>query len=282
MIDLDQIESQFRASVKEKPVFERPTVEKVLLVTDQNSTDSAHILEQVQSFLRVLADASWTTITGDEFNSVQSLLGMCEEQRADLIITYRHLHEKEDLPYSLGTYCDMLTQVMTTPILLVPKPRHARFSEILHNTDRVMIMTDHIVGERGLVNWGLRLCEAGGRLVLTHIEDDAVYHRYIAAIGKISGLDTEYAREAIQKTLLKEANDYIDAIAEGVRTHVQTSVEIAREVRMGHAVRHFKELVEEHEVDILVFNTKDEDQMAMHGVAYSLGVELKDRPLLML
>ena len=41
-------------------------------------------------------------------------------------------------------------------------------------------------------------------------------------------------------------------------------------------------LIEEHEVDLLVMNTKDEDQLAMHGLAYSLAIELRAIPLLML
>ena len=35
-------------------------------------------------------------------------------------------------------------------------------------------------------------------------------------------------------------------------------------------------------VDLLVMNTKDEDQLAMHGLAYPLAVELRQIPLLML
>ena len=50
-------------------------------------------------------------------------------------------------------------------------------------------------------------------------------------------------------------------------------------------VRHvlgYKELVEENEIDLLVMYTKDEEQLAMHGIAYPLAVELRSTPLLML
>ena len=53
-------------------------------------------------------------------------------------------------------------------------------------------------------------------------------------------------------------------------------------VASGHHIRAYRSLVEEHEVDLLVMNTKDEDQLAMHGLAYPLAVELHDIPLLML
>ena len=45
---------------------------------------------------------------------------------------------------------------------------------------------------------------------------------------------------------------------------------------------HTELLAEKHDVDLLVFNTKEEDQLAMHGVAYPLAVELRRLPLLML
>ena len=53
-------------------------------------------------------------------------------------------------------------------------------------------------------------------------------------------------------------------------------------VTSGHHIRTYRRLIEEHEVDLLVMNTKDEDQLAMHGLAYSLAIELRAIPLLML
>ena len=44
----------------------------------------------------------------------------------------------------------------------------------------------------------------------------------------------------------------------------------------------YRRLIEQHEVDLLVLNTKDEDQLAMRGIAYALAVELRQTPLLML
>ena len=41
-------------------------------------------------------------------------------------------------------------------------------------------------------------------------------------------------------------------------------------------------LVRQHAIDMLVANTKDEDQSAMHGMAYSLSVEMVDVALLLL
>ncbi len=40
--------------------------------------------------------------------------------------------------------------------------------------------------------------------------------------------------------------------------------------------------IDEKQVDLLVLNTKDGDQLAMHGLAYPLAVEVRQIPLLML
>ena len=51
---------------------------------------------------------------------------------------------------------------------------------------------------------------------------------------------------------------------------------------MGHHLDDLTRLIEERKADLLVLNTKDEDQLAMHGMAYPLAVELTTTPILML
>jgi hypothetical protein len=51
---------------------------------------------------------------------------------------------------------------------------------------------------------------------------------------------------------------------------------------MGDRIEEYRRLVEDHRIDLLVLNTMDGDQLAMHGQAYSLAVELRGAPLLML
>ena len=53
-------------------------------------------------------------------------------------------------------------------------------------------------------------------------------------------------------------------------------------VVMGNRLRDYRRLIDEHEVDLLVLNTKDDEQLAMHGVAYPLTIELRNIPLLLL
>ena len=53
-------------------------------------------------------------------------------------------------------------------------------------------------------------------------------------------------------------------------------------MRTGHRLREYQQLIDEHSVALLVIHTKDEDQLAMHGLAYPLAVELRHTPLLMI
>ena len=59
-------------------------------------------------------------------------------------------------------------------------------------------------------------------------------------------------------------------------------IEIKEIVTLGHNLHEHQRLVQDHNVDLLVLNTKDHDQLAMHGLAYPLAVELRTTPLLML
>ena len=58
--------------------------------------------------------------------------------------------------------------------------------------------------------------------------------------------------------------------------------EIRSIVTMGERIEEYRRLVEDHRVDLLVLNTMDAGQLAMHGKAYALAVALRGIPLLLL
>ena len=51
---------------------------------------------------------------------------------------------------------------------------------------------------------------------------------------------------------------------------------------MGHHLSEVRRLLDDHQVNLLVLQTKDEDQLAMHGLAYPLVIEMRHIPVLML
>ncbi|MBW2278983.1 MAG: hypothetical protein JRF63_15935 [Deltaproteobacteria bacterium] len=208
---------------------------------------------------------------GSEFRTAGELLALVESAAPDIICTYRNLHSGAwRWPYSLGTHVDLLTQHTDVPIMLLPHPEAERSAEhAIENTDTVMAIADHLTGDHRLVNYAV------------WFTDEATFGRYMEVISKIPTIDTDEAREAVREQLLKEPQDYIDNCVEVLRA-AGTHVKVEHLVVFGHHLLDYRRLIEQHEVDLLVLNTKDEDQLAMHGIAYALAVELRQIPLLML
>ena len=284
MVDLDRFESQFRAAVKERPVFAPPEVGTVLAITDVDEAEAKQLQDLIRKFLAILDDPSiaWRTASSTEINSVRAMLNTIEQVQPDLIVSYRHLFEDDkDLPHSLGTYADMLTQALTTPVLLLPNPQRAETPRSLQGTRKVLAITDHIVGDQRLVNWALHFVRNDGQLWMANIEDDHLFKRYVEIIGKIPDIDTETASSAIEQRLIHEAEDFLEAWAKSIRTDFP-GIQVETLVRLGHTTRDYMDIAREVEADLVVFNTREEGQLAMHGVAYALAVELLDTPLLML
>jgi hypothetical protein len=201
--------------------------------------------------------------------------------QADLICTYRNLKTPADsFPFSLGSHLDIMTQATAVPVLVLPRPDMPNRS-VPDNMDSIMVITDHLTGDEKLVSTAVHLGEPGAVVILTHVEDERQLKRFLATIGKIPSLNTENAEQSLREQLLKEPRDYIDSIREVLKAS-DLNVEIDAIVTMGNHLRDYRRLIEEHKVDLLVMNTKDDEQLAMHGLAYPLTVELRNTPMLLL
>ncbi len=281
---LDVFESVFRSA--DKPVYARGRVEiaRVLIVTDLSDAEGAPLVDQVRTFLSVLGgDLEWRHLGGADFASVGSLLEQIERAAPDLAVTYRHLHSNAwKWPHGLGEYLDVLTQATDIPVLVLPHPDAGRaLPHAIANTDCVMAITDHLTGDARLIDYALRFTAPSGTCWLTHIESQRDLEHFLAAVEKIPEIETDDARELVQAQLLKEPRDYVES-CRGVIEALSVPVKIEAIVTMGDRVEEYRRLVEDHRVDLLVLNTLDGDQLAMHGQAYPLAVELRGIPLLML
>lgn len=283
MDQIDEFESMFKAAEREQYVYADVPIDSITIISDRNRNKAESLRSSVSSFLPRIEDAQhWRIIAAEDFSNVTQLLSRLDEQKTDLIITYRHLFEESLVPqHSLGVYLDVLTQVTTIPVLVLPGTAVDPVSLVDRTCERVMIVADHISGDAGLINYGARMVRNGGTLWLCHIEDDAVFDRYAKVLGRIPEIDTDEACRLIEAQLLKEANDYIETCVAEL-TERGPNVSYQSSVSMGHFLRQYRDLVSSHEIDLLVANTNDEDQMAMHGLAYSLSVELCDVPMLLL
>ena len=286
MTRIDQFESVFKSA--DKPVFryEPFSVGSPMVLTDLDD-------EAAESFA-VLAGkyagaggsreiSAQRVIKGADFSTIEECLELIAVGKPDLICTYRGLHSDcWRWGQSLGSYVEVLTQTVSVPVLVFPHPAAAEMLSAAEAGCRhVMAMTDHLAGDICLVNAALFFTPAQGTLHLTNLEDQQVFERYMEAIDKIPSIDSAAARDSVLAQILKEARDYIQS-CRTVLEEQGLDVEIQETVELGLHVADYKRLAAARDVDLLVMNTKDSGQLAMHGLAYELAVELNDIPLLLL
>lgn len=285
MTNLDQFESAFRSASRTVFEFERRSFNRVALLTDLDGEAAQPVHESMRAFLAAaLPDADFEEILGPEYGSVQELLTRLgadsDREQFDLVCTYRNL-ERVAWPASLGTYVDVLTQATSTPTLLMPRPGELPSPAEIGSPETVMVMTDHLQGNHALVSAGASIIAKGGTLLLSHIEDELAFERLMVAISKIPDIDTDTARQTIRHQLLKDPHDFVTSCRDVLADELP-GIAIEELVVMGHHLAAYRQLIGDHAVDLLVMNTKDDDQMAMHGMAYPLAVELRAIPMLLL
>ena len=287
MSKIDQFESLFRAA--DKPVFELEpvNVRDVLIVTDMNEPQTTRFADQAKAFLAALEfpdPVNYSQICGHEFDSVQKLLDRLENPRPDLVVTYRNLHaETADHPFSLGAYVNVLTQATDIATLLLPEPKvldSTTPSPLADGTKHVMVVTDHLAGDHHLVSMAVRFVTDDGELILSHIEDQKAFDRYMKAIKKIPDLNSELAQKTIGDQLLGEPKDYVESCRAVLQAQGLTNL-ITPLVTFGNRIDDYRHLIDDRHIDLLVMNSRDDDQLAMHGVAYPLVVEMRKTPILL-
>ncbi len=238
----------------------------------------------MQRFLSVLGEGvEWSVFNDEAHYTTSDLLQEVKRVQPDLICTYRNLHSKAwRYPHSLGEHLDVLIQKTDVPVMVLPHPdADYAHDHAMENTDCVMAMTDHLANAHRLVNFAVGFAQDDGTIFLSHIEDQSVFDRYMDAISKIQDLDTDIARDKIRQQLLKDPHDYVVSCARVLGEH-KLPVRVETIVGFGRHLIEYRARIEKHEIDLLVMNSKDEAQMAMHGVVYPLAIELRQIPLLLL
>ena len=280
---IDEFESMFKRAERETFVPADIPIQSIALVTDGSREQADADRTSLLKFLpRIESAATWHVLAGDDYSNVGQLLEAIDRQPIDLIVTYRHLQEKSLVPqHSLGVYLDVLTQVLSVPVLVLPGTAAEPASIESRICNRIMVVADHISGDDRLINYGTRMCSDGGAIWLCHIEDDAVFERYMKAIERIPEIESGEARRLIEAQLLNEATNFIETCLAVLREN-NPRINCHSFVGRGHHLRAYRDLIDLHDVDLLVANTNDEDQLAMHGMAYSLSVEFSDVAMLLL
>ena len=286
MSTVDQFESVFKAAAKTTYQHENPALGKVVLVTDLEEAEASLFLQSVRDFFTNAlpdGDSQWVVLSSGTYASVKELLAKVEEYRPDLLVTYRNLgSESWRWPYSLGEHLDVLTQVTTTPVLVLPHPDRDDCAELLRRKlSNVMAVSGHLCGEGTLIRYASAFTPEKGKLILSHVEDKATLDRYLDAIEKIPEIDSELARELLLDRMLKDAKDFSDSARDGLKA-AGREIEVECRAQVGRRLEDYRTLIEEGKVELLVMHAKEEDQMAMHGMAHPLAVELRSVPILLL
>ena len=222
MSTVDQFESVFKAAAKTTYQHEKPTLGKVVLVTDLVDAEANLFLHSVRDFFAKIlpeGNSEWEVLGRGSYGSVKELLGKVEEHRPDLLVTYRNLgSESWCWPYSLGEHLDVLTQVTTTPVLVLPHPDRDDCTELFsRELCNVMAVSGHLCGEGTLIRYASTFTPEQGRLILSHVEDKATLDRYLDAIDKIPEIDSELAREFLLERMLRDAKDFSESARVGLK-----------------------------------------------------------------
>ena len=280
MSSVDQFASVFNAAAKTIFQYKPPALKNALIITDLEDDAAAKYAESVKSFFSEIK-GPWDVLKKGGFTTVKDLLDIVNSKKPNLIVTYRHLHsEAWRWPHSLGEHLDVLIQITEPPVAIMPHPDREGVPEhAMKNTGNVMAINDHLTGEDHLVNHAALMTLSDGTLHLTHIEDDTIFDRYMEAISKIPEIDTDVAREAIRTQLLNEPSAYIDSVGE-VLSHELPSIKVIKHISHGLQLDEYRKAVDEHKADLVVVKAHDPDQQAMNATAYSIAVELRTTPLL--
>ena len=277
---LDAFASMFRRAWHPTVTLTVPSTNDVVLLVDGSNRGAQSLASALTE--RLSTNDQRCSLRVEEVppgTDHRLLLAALAERPPDLVVTWRNMGESHgDLPHSLGTLVDEITQTVQAPLLLLPTDR---LSAVQTPWSHVMVVTDHLNHSDVAVSWAARLCENDGTLYLAHIEDDANIERVLAAIGRIPELDTDIAKAALPEALLSEPRQYVEAVAEALELAGIEEVVIPI-VTQGHALSDYRRLVETHTVDLLVVPSRDERQLAMHSLSHALAVELRERPLLLL
>lgn len=275
----------FRAISKEVFVYEPVQIDKTLVITDLAPGAAISFVGDVRNFLSSIDhdDAERIVVDNETSANLAALSNQIESEKPDLIATYRHLYSQGwRWPVSLGEHLDVLTQATAKPVLVLPQPEaeHAA-AHSLTDTPHVMAITDHLLEEASLINSALSFTAPQGTCWLNHIEAEAQFERYTTAISKLPQIDTETAREGLESQLLKAPHDYVKSCRVAIEA-AEVPIKNEEVVTMGRRLDANSRLIDEREIALLLMRTEDEDQLAMHGLAYPLAVELRKIPLPML
>ena len=277
MLKLDHFASVFRAADKDIISIPKYTLSKVLLVTDVSHEKSIEIWKRWEALF--FQNVEVTILHGEESKDISLITQKVDASRCDLIISYRCLHsENWQYPHAIGSYVEVITQLTSTPVLLMP--------HILEDTqeyappESIILISDDLTKEAELLGWACSFRGHKSRYTLVELENLAHFNRMLDAIAKIPQIDTEIAQEKIMSQLQKDSQEWVER-SQALLEEWDRSPSLSRTQIAQSCMSSCVELVEKEKAELIVLNTKDEDQLAIHGLVYPFMVQFRHIPLLL-
>ncbi|MBT7099228.1 hypothetical protein HN937_17755, partial [Candidatus Poribacteria bacterium] len=206
---IDEFESVFRSADRTVYRFEPPPVRRALVLSDRPAGTAEAFDARVRAYVESGdpdASLEWESWHGDVPDTREQFVDRLSSYDADLVVTHRNLHDSiSDAHFGLGVYVHVLTQSTRVPVLVTPSPDSPGFEQATRKLEDALLLSDHIDGDDRLVNWAVNFVSNSGALVLANVEPEAVFGRYMHAISRIPGIETEMAEDRIRAELLKEA-----------------------------------------------------------------------------
>ena len=283
MSNLDLFESVFKSALRNPYEFQDVEIKNILLITDLE--DSLPEFEsKMKNYLGHsinLSDKNWKSLGRSDYKQWETLKEIIDDFEPDLIVGYRLLRVRSKVQTSLGVYIDTLTQETQLPILIMPRPESAFYQREQLDLKSIVIATEHKYDDHQLVNYGVYFTQNNGELMLLHIEDEDTFNYYSSMIEKIPEINSEIAIEELKRKLLDAPMHFMDSV-ESVLQEKRTDITIKKITDFGHLINYYKKLAQQSPIDLLVFRTKDDTQLAMHSLGHSLLVEFKEIPAILI
>lgn len=284
MSSIGEFESLFKRALREKYEFTQIGIDKVLTITDMDPTRASVFGVQVENFLESCLGVKpkfVETMDGSKFDNWSDLQKRLDQLNPDLIVSYRLLRVNDlRIETSLGVYIDTISQQTDFPVLVMPHPDLEDVDAAEVHSGNTVVATEHIYKDNELLDFAIAFTPAKGNLHLVHVEDEDTFNYYIRAIEKIPAIDTEAAREGLLEQLESAPRHYLESAKELI-AEIRDDLSVNITTGIGHLINAYKELISETKADLLVFQTKDDTQMAMHSLGYSLAVEFNKIPVLL-
>ena len=278
MLKLDHFASLFRAADKDRIIIPDVSIHRILLVTDMNHEESLQLWDRWKGLFEPSVDIR--IFDAEISQRLPSLIEAMKPVECDLVITYRCLHSDAwQYPYAIGSYVEVLTQIMPFPVLLMPHPQ--QHTDTYTKPKHLLLFSSELTNESELVGFANAFVTSKDQsLTMVQMDDQATYDRIFEIISKIPQIDTDDAQYYIQERRSLEMKDWvmrcIDALEKKGNAPHLSYMDIH-----DPSMKKCASLIEEHQADLLIINTKDDEQLAIHGLAYPIMVQFRNIPLLL-